>query len=413
MTDTSIADKLTICGGEPIRTAPFPAWPVFGAEDEKALTDVLHSGKWFLGDRVAELERAFTAYHEARYGVAVSNGTTALQVALTAIGIQPGDEVIVPPYTFIATASAVTETGGVPVFADVDAETYLIDPEAVEAAITERTRGLIAVHIGGQPADLDRLVEVAQRHSIRLIEDSAQAHNAAWKGRKVGAIGDLGTFSFQASKNLNSGEGGFITSDDRELSERAWSIHNCGRSREGAWYEHPLIGGNYRMSEFHAALLLSQMRHLDEQTARRTRNAELLTSLLSEIDGIAPLKVDSRVTTHAYHLYIFRYDGASFGGASRDRFIEALGAEGIPCSSGYRPLYQEPAFAARYQDYPFDSPHFGGKPDYTSVHCPVTERICAEEAVWLTQSLFLGTEDDMGDIAAAVRKIRDHGDQLA
>ena len=412
MSGVRVDEKLSICGGQPVRTAPWPAWPQHGPEDERALLDVLHSGKWFLGEKVVEFERTFADYHQAKYGVSVCNGTVAIQVALEAIGIAPGDEIIVPSYTFIATASAVSTTGGIPVFVDVDADTYLIDPDAVEAAITEQTKAIIAVHIAGQPADLDRLTEIAGKHSIRLIEDSAQAHNAAWKGRKVGAIGDLGTFSFQASKNLNSGEGGFITTDDCELDERAWSIHNCGRAREGQWYEHPLIGGNYRMSEFHAALLLAQMRNLDEQTARRGTNGPLLTSLLSEIDGIRPLKVDERVTTHAYHLYAFRYDSQSFGGVPRDRFLEALRAEGVPCAAGYRPLYKEPAFAARYADCPFDSAYFGGKPDYAKVSNPVCERICAEEAVWLTQNMLLGPQEDMHQIAAAVAKVRENASQL-
>ena len=254
--------------------------------------------------------------------------------------------------------------------------------------------------------------KLAAKRGIALIEDSAQAHGAAWKGRKVGAVGDLGTFSFQASKNLNAGEGGFITTDDEELANRAWSLHNCGRAREGAWYEHPLVGANYRITEFQAGLLLNQILRLDDQMATRSLNGELLTSLLSQIDGVEPLRVDPRVTRHAYHLYVIRYDADSFGGAPRDRFIEALEAEGIPCSSGYRPLYGEPAFAASFRDYPFETAYFDGKPDYSRFSCPVTERICADEAVWLTQNLLLGTEQDTRDIAAAISKIREHAGQL-
>ena len=403
---------LSIAGGTPVRRSPFPSWPVFGPEEEEALLGVLHSGRWFLADKIDAFERAFAEFQEAEFGIAVSSGTTALQVALEAIGIKPGDEVIVPPYTFIATASAVVATGGIPIFADVQPGTYNIDPTAVEAAITDRTRAIIAVHIAGRPADLDAILEIARPRGIRVIEDACQAHAAAWKGRKVGAIADLGTFSFQASKNLCAGEGGFITTNDRELGERAWSIHNCGRSPQGAWYEHPLIGSNYRISEFHAALLLSQMRNLEAQTATRTRNAERLDALLSQIDGVDPMEPDERITTHAYHLYIFRYRAESFGGAARSRFIEALQAEGIPCSSGYVPLYKEAAFGSRFDDCPFESSYFGGKPDYSQVSCPVTERICAEEAVWLTQTMLLGPESDMDDIAAAIRKIRDHADQL-
>jgi dTDP-4-amino-4,6-dideoxygalactose transaminase len=267
------------------------------------------------------------------------------------------------------------------------------------------------VHIGGCPCDLDALNAWAADHQIHLIEDAAQAHAAAWKGRRVGAIGHLGTFSFQASKNLCAGEGGFITTDDEALAERAWSVHNCGRSRTGAWYEHPLIGSNYRISEFHAALLLHQLERLEAQTARRTENSALLTSLLHQIEGIAPMGEDERTTTHAHHLYIFRYQAESTG-LTRDRFIEALSAEGIPCSSGYRPLYREAAFTTHFIDSPLSSPYFQGRPDYSGVSCPVTEHACVREAVWLTQNMLLGTADDMRDIASAINKVLTHAAAL-
>jgi dTDP-4-amino-4,6-dideoxygalactose transaminase len=386
---------------------------VFDATEEEAILGVLRSGSWFLGERVAEFERTFTEYCEAKHGVSVSSGTVALQVALEAAGVVLGDEVIVPSYTFIATASSVALVGGVPVFVDVDPDTYLIDPAAVEAAITEKTKAIIAVHIAGQPADLDALTAIAAKHGVLLIEDSAQAHAAAWKGRRVGAIGDLGTFSFQASKNLNAGEGGFIVTDDEELQLRAWSIHNCGRAPGGEWYEHPLVGGNYRLTEMQAALALSQLRRLDEQTEKRTHSAALLTEQLSEIEGIRPLAVDERVTRHAFHLYVFRYDADAFGGASREQFLKALAAEGIPCAAGYKPLYREPAFQARFSDFPLSSPAFGGRPDYSGVHCPVTERICADEAVWLTQNLLLGTESDISQISEAIAKIAAQPEALA
>jgi dTDP-4-amino-4,6-dideoxygalactose transaminase len=404
--------QLAIRGGTPVRTAPFSPWPVYGTEDEQALLEVLRSGRWFMASRLEAFEKAFAAYQDARFGIAVSSGTTALQVALDAVDLKLGDEVIVPSYTFVATASSVVMVGGVPVFVDVEPGSYNLDPAAVEAAITPRTRAIVAVHIAGRPADLDALGALARRHGLRLVEDAAQAHAAAWKGRKVGAIGDLGTFSFQASKNLNAGEGGFVTSDDRELAERAWSVHNCGRSPEGAWYEHPRVGGNYRLGEFQAGLLLSQLPRLEAQTATRTRNARLLASLLRSIDGIEPLDDDPRVTTHAYHLFILRYRADAFGGAPRERFIAALQKEGVPCSSGYRPLYKEPAFRARFAEYPLTSAYFKGRPDYDRVCCPVTERICAEEAVWLTQNLLLGAEEDMHDIARAIRKVQDHAGEL-
>jgi dTDP-4-amino-4,6-dideoxygalactose transaminase len=404
---------LAITGGEPTRRAPFPSWPHITPTDEAALLEVLRSGRWFLADKVAAFERAFAAFQNAPYGVAVSNGTVALQVALEAIDLKPGDEVIIPAYTFIATASSVALVGGLPVFADVQPGSYNLCPASAEAAITEGTRAIIAVHVAGRPADLDALGDLARRHNLYLIEDAAQAHAAAWKGRRVGAIGHLGTFSFQASKNLNAGEGGFVTSEDRRLAERAWSLHNCGRAPEGAWYEHPLVGGNYRLSEFQAGLLLSQLGNLESQTVRRTRNAELLNTLLGEIEGVSPLDPDPRITTHANHLYIIRYQAKAFGGVSRDRFIAALQREGIPCSSGYNPLYKEAAFRTKFQDYPFVSPYFKGKPDYDRVRCPQVERICAEEAVWLTQNMLLGPEEDMADIARAICKLRVHAGELA
>lgn len=413
MTTSIDSQPLAAAGGTPIRTSPFPGWPVFDATEEEAILGVLRSGSWFLGERVAEFERTFTEYCEAKHGVSVSSGTVALQVALEAAGVVLGDEVIVPSYTFIATASSVALVGGVPVFVDVDPDTYLIDPAAVEAAITEKTKAIIAVHIAGQPADLDALTAIAAKHGVLLIEDSAQAHAAAWKGRRVGAIGDLGTFSFQASKNLNAGEGGFIVTDDEELQLRAWSIHNCGRAPGGEWYEHPLVGGNYRLTEMQAALALSQLRRLDEQTEKRTHSAALLTEQLSEIEGIRPLAVDERVTRHAFHLYVFRYDADAFGGASREQFLKALAAEGIPCAAGYKPLYREPAFQARFSDFPLSSPAFGGRPNYSGVHCPVTERICADEAVWLTQNLLLGTESDISQISEAIAKIAAQPEALA
>jgi dTDP-4-amino-4,6-dideoxygalactose transaminase len=403
---------LALNGGSPTRTTPFPSWPKFDETDERALAGVLHSGRWGMADRIDEFEAAFAAYQEAEYGISLNSGTTALQVALSAVGVGPGDEVIVPSYTFVATASAVAAVGGVPIFVDVLDDTYNIDPASVQEALTERTRAVIAVHIGGQPADLDALGELLADRDIALIEDAAQAHGAAWKGRKIGAIGDLGTFSFQASKNLTAGEGGAVISNNRELADRAWSHHNCGRSRTGAWYEHPRLGSNYRMSEFHAALLLSQLEHLDEQMATRTRNAQLLTSLLAGIEGLTPLKADERVTTHAYHLYVLRFDSERFGGVDRERFIEALNAEGVLCSSGYRPLYREAAFTNSFADYPLETPYFSGKPDYSRFECPVTERICAEESVWLTQNLLLGEEADTRDIANAIAKTREHAHTL-
>jgi dTDP-4-amino-4,6-dideoxygalactose transaminase len=287
------------------------------------------------------------------------------------------------------------------VFADIDPETYNLDPKAAEAAITDRTTAIIAVHIAGCPADLDAFRELAQRRGLRLIEDAAQAHAAEWRGRKVGAHGDAGTFSFQASKNLNAGEGGIMLTDQEEVYERAWSLINVGRVRGGGRYEHGLLSGNFRMTEWQGALLNSQMRRLEEQTRRRNENALYLARQLEEIPGIQPLKRDERVTCHAYHLFVFRYDAAQFGGLPRQEFLRALGAEGIPCSPGYTPLYRENAFRPDRATHPF-----AGDREYSSVHCQAAERASTEEAVWLYQYMLLGAREDMDDIVAAIQKIR-------
>jgi dTDP-4-amino-4,6-dideoxygalactose transaminase len=400
---TTLTSQLAIHGGAPVRQEPWPSWPEWDEADAQAVADVVRSGEWFSmsGTRVRAFGEAFAAYHSARFGAPCTNGTQALEIALRSVGVQAGDEVIVPPYTFIATASACVQVNAVPVFADIEPETYNLDPRAAEAAITEHTRAIIAVHIAGCPANLDAFQELAKRRGLRLIEDSAQAHGAEWRGRRVGAHGDAGTFSFQASKNLNAGEGGIVLTDQPEVYDRAWSLIHVGRVREGGWYQHELLSGNYRMTEFQAALLLSQMRRLEEQTRRRNDNALYLAQQLEEIPGIRPLARDERITCHAYHLFIFRYDSEPFGGLPRQEFLRALNAEGVPCSPGYTPLYREHAFQPSPETHPF-----AGNRDYHAVRCPVAERACTEEGVWLTQPLLLGTHRDMDDIVASIRKIQ-------
>lgn len=402
----STADVLAIHGGTPVRSRPWPQWPIFDETEEHAILDVLRSGKWWSveGTKVREFEEAFARFHDAQFAVCVTNGTAALEVALRAAHIGCGDEVIVPPYTFIATATAVLAVGATPVFVDVEEESLNIDPAKVEEAITPRTRAVIPVHIAGCPADMDGVLEVARKHNLLVIEDAAQAHAAEWKGTKVGAIGDMGCFSFQASKNLNAGEGGAVITNDPHWADQIWSVHNVGRVRGGRWYEHHVLGGNFRMTEFQAAILLCQLRRLPEQTERRTRNAQKLTELLSQIPGIRPPRPDPRVTRHAYHLYIFRYNKEAFGGRPREEFLRALNAEGVPCSAGYVPLYKERVFVNRPASN--DLCRRSMLKDYSKVYCPVCERACAEEAVWLYQNMLLGDEEDMADIATAIAKVQ-------
>jgi dTDP-4-amino-4,6-dideoxygalactose transaminase len=406
--------KLAINGGEQTRSKPFPAWPIFDDREIKALEEVCRSGHWgcISGTKVAEFEKKFAQFQDAKYGVCVTNGTVALEIALKAVGVKAGDEVIVPPYTFIASASSVLNIGAIPVFVDIEPDTYNLDPSKIEAHLSDKTKAILAVHIAGCPADMDGIMEIAQKYNLKVVEDAAQAHAAAWKGRRVGAIGDAGTFSFQASKNLNAGEGGIIVTNDAEVYARAWSLHNCGRVPEGRWYEHRILGTNARMTEFQAAILLAQMERLEEQTRIRNENAEYLSQMLAEIEGIKPLKRDPRVTTHAYHLYIFRYDAKAFDGVPRQRFIEALNAEGIPCASGYVPLYKEQLFYVEPDGCPLECGFYGRKMDYSKVCCPITEHACANEAVWLFQNMLLGSKEDMEDIAQAIRKIKDNIHEL-
>lgn len=400
--------SLALKGGVPVRRTPFPEWPIWDEAEEQALLGVLRSGKWgrLNGKYAATFEQAFAHAHGARHGIAMVNGSISLRVALLAAGIREGDEVIVPPYTFLATATSVVDVNATPVFADIDPDTYCLDPETVEAAITSRTRAVIPVHLGGQAADMDALCVVARKHGLAVIEDAAHAHGAEYKGRPVGALGHMGSFSFQSSKNLTAGEGGMITSNDDSLAGLCRSIHNCGRTSKGPWYEHAILGFNYRMTEFQAALLLCQLDRLQQQTERRDRNGLFLNRALGVIPGIRPLVRDESITRHAYHLYVFRYDAETFGGIPRRVFLEALQAEGIPCSAGYPvPLYGQPLFARRafgpFTGYRHNRPDL----DYSRSACPVCEKACREEACWITQSVLLGEESDMQDIARAVTKI--------
>lgn len=401
-----MSERLAIDGGTPVRSKPWPAWPVYDEREEAALLEVLRSGQWWAvgGKKVPQFEAAFAQFQDARHAVCVTNGTAALEIALRALGIGCGDEVIVPPYTFIATASSVLAVGATPVFVDIEPDSLNINPEAIEAAITERTRAVIPVHIAGRPADMDGVLRVARAHDLFVIEDAAQAHAAEWKGRKVGAIGDCGTFSFQASKNLNAGEGGAIVTDSDDVADKCWSVHNVGRTKSGRWYEHHVLGGNFRMTEWQAAILLAQLERLPEQTETRTRNARRLTEALRAIPGIRTLPDDPRVTRHAHHLYIFRYEPEAFGGRSRDEFLKALNAEGIPASAGYVPLYREVVFQRKTAG--IGSWCKAGRPiNYNEVQCPVCEEVC-QDAVWLFQSILLASPEDLDDIPEAISRIQ-------
>lgn len=394
-------ERLAVDGGRPMRTAPFPAWPVYGEREEALLLEVLHSGQWgeISGSRVVEFGQAFATFQDAAFGICVPNGTLALELALQALGVSQGDEIITTAYTFIATASSAFAVGARPVFIDIDPETNNIDPARIEAAITPRTKAIVPVHIGGQPADMDGVLEVAREHGIPVLEDAAQAWGAAWRGTRVGALGDLGTFSFQESKNITAGEGGIVVTNRRDLRDRVWSIHNVGRVPEGAWYHHAVLGRNLRMTEWQGAILTAQLERLPEAMTIRARNAARLTGLLGEIPGLRPTRVDPRVTGHAWHLFQIIFDPTRFGGHARDEFVRALVAEGIPASAGYVPLTQAPAIRDTLRH------RFGAGALANLADVPNADA-AGRHTVWLPQTVLLGSDDDMDQIAEAARKIQ-------
>jgi dTDP-4-amino-4,6-dideoxygalactose transaminase len=421
--------KLALKGGDPIRRRPFPAWPEVDAADEEAVAQVVRSGRWWMysyaagelasdpaqgGSRVEAFERAFAKFQGVKHCLATSSGSGALEIACRAVGLQPGDEVITTPYTFIASSSCILNACAIPVFVDIDPETYNLDSRLVEAAITDRTRAILPVHFGGNIADMTGLSTIARRHNLSIIEDSAQAQGASLTGnRGAGGLGDLGIFSLQQSKLLTCGEGGIVTTNDSKLAELAWSLRHYGREKEGLWYEHFRLGWHYRMTEFQGALLMTQLAKLPAQNQVRERNARCLYKLLRGIPGINPCQLNPETEHPVFYLVILRYDRTGWDGLSRERMLEALQTEGIPCAGGYSfPLYENPLFtnidfnAARSpfrlgRDEPVDFLKYRGS-------CPVAERACREESIWLPQNLFLGSEDDVTDITRALEKVYDN-----
>ena len=397
--------SLSLLGGTPVRTRGFPAWPVAGEADEARLLRTLRGGKWgkLHGTQVAEFEARFAAVQGARFCIGVVNGTVSLRLALLAAGLPAEAEVIVPPYTFLATASAVVEANMIPVFADIELETFNLSPAAVEAAITPRTRAIIPVHLGGQPVEMDALLAIARKHDLIVIEDAAQAHGASYRGKPVGALGQAGSFSFQSSKNLTCGEGGAITTSDDAFATRCRSLHNCGRAADGPWYEHHAIGGNYRLGEFQGAVLNGQLEDFEARATVRERNGSALARRLSEIPGLHPQSRPASCTRHAYHLFLFRIDSDAFG-APRHAVLAALQAEGIPVSRGYPfPLYRQPVFLKRAFG-PYLSTA-AARLDYNAVRCANCEIICEAQGAWLEQNLLLGSQSDLDDIIRAFEKI--------
>ena len=402
-------EELSINGGKPAKRKPFPAWPMYDEKELAAVKNVIESRQWWrtIGSQVKEFEQEFAKYQNAKYALAVANGTQAIEVALAALGLAHGDEVLVPAFSFISTASAVLSVNAVPIFVDIDPDTYCIDAKLLAAAITPRTRAIIPVHMAGHVADMDAILDIARQHNLAVIEDAAHAHGAEWKGERVGALGLGSIFSFQAGKLMTAGEGGIIVSNDEAFIERCFLFSNCGRPRTDRTYQHSVLAGNCRMSELHAAVLRAQLTRLDEQIERREANAARLDRMLGDVSGLTPQqRHDSRVTRDPYYMYMFRYDETAFGGLSRQDFVDALIAEGVPSYVAYPALHRTPvfrngAFAPRWRS---DDPAL---PDYNAVSCPVSEEI-GDTVVWFHHSVLLGDEQDLREIVEAIEKIRVH-----
>ncbi|HOX03455.1 MAG TPA: DegT/DnrJ/EryC1/StrS family aminotransferase [Candidatus Paceibacterota bacterium] len=407
-----------LLGGKPAHAGGWPAWPTWRESWEPAVLEVLRSRRWFRGSgqTVAEFEEAYAKLMGAKRCLATASGTTALLVSLHVMDVDAGDEVIVSPYTFIATYNAVLINKALPVFADTDPATLTMDPASIESRITDRTRAILPVHIFGLPCDMDPINAIAKRHQLAVVEDACQAWLAEYHGRKCGTLGDLGCFSFQESKHLPSGEGGAVTGNSDALMDRCTAFHNCGRATGGFKGERPYFtrGSNYRMQHFQAAILTQQLDKLVSDTARRRANADYLSAQLRQIPGVQPVRLpaDSRAV---WHLYPFRYDSREFSGLSRDHFMRALGAEGVPVSSVYHEQYfdglMDEAIESRGFKRLFSPQRLKAYRD-SFQELKGNRQACAA-TVAMTQNMLLAERSDMDHIVEAIRKIRAHSAALA
>lgn len=409
--------KPAVLGGPKAFTGKWNSWPIIDQTDEKELLKVLNSKKWCrLGSPTApRFEQEYQKLTGAKHALATSSGTNALYTMLGALNIGPGDEVIIPPYTFIATYNVVVLNYALPIFVDSDIESFQIDANKIESAITPQTKVIMPVHIGGSPVDLDTILSVAGKHKIAVLEDACQAHLAEWKGKCVGNWGLAGGFSFQASKNLNSGEGGAVITNDSNFADNCYRFHTQGQGGNSAGLEtgSGTRGTNVRLSEFQAGILLAQMTRLVEQSKRRSENADYLTKLLNQIPGILPAKLYKGVTKSAYHLYMFRYDKEKFAGMDRAKFLKALSGEGVPCSSGYGMMNKD-AYVTDLAKNKHYLSVYGEKRMKTWLdqnYTPQNEKL-TQQAVWFTQNMLLGSKTDMDQIAEAIMKIQKNAAEI-
>jgi dTDP-4-amino-4,6-dideoxygalactose transaminase len=419
-------NHLALLGGAPVfdgmKNPPqWPEWPLWIPQtDESQVLEVLRSGVWSRSKITDEFESAFAAVLGAKHCLTTVNGTNALICALKNLNIGGGDEVIVPPYTFIATIQAILQVGAMPVFVDINPETFQIDTNKIEKKITPQTRAILPVHICGLPADMNHILAISKKHNLVVVEDACQAHLAEIDHKKVGTLGDAGCFSFQNSKNLPIGEGGAIVSNNGTFIDQCYSYHNYGIAqgsiKETMGTGTVMLGTKLRLTEYQAAIGLAQLKRLEEQTKRRNENAEYLKSQLELIPGIIPYKLCPGVTRAAFHLFPFRYKKEYFRNLSRGEFIKALRAEGVPCSGGYTTLNDKPYLKNAFGTKNFKKLYTHKQLDWHSFlernQCPENDLICNDEAVWFTQNMLLGTKEDMNYIALAIQKIYKDSDNL-
>ncbi len=411
------ADKLAIKGGSPVRTDEWPGWPVWDKDAEDGIVKMLRSGNWWRGNggHVEEFEKKYADMMDAKRCLATASGTTALLVATHVLGVDAGDEVLVSPYTFIATYNVIFMNKALPVFVDTDPETFLIDPDKIEDRITDRTSAIMPVHIYGLPVDMDSVNAIARKHNLKVIEDACQAWLAEYKGKKCGTLGDLGCFSFQNSKHIPTGEGGAIVGNNDEIMDRCYAFHNCGRPHGTFRWDapYPTRGSNRRMQQFQALMLISQMERAQRDADIRLENALYLDKKLNDIPGIIPYKPARGASRAVYHMYPFRYKKEVFNNVPKQQFMQALQAEGVPCSEGYGPqntygLIEEALNSKGYKRL-FSKQRLDQYREEN--HLPGNNQLC-EEAVCIYQSNLLAGRKDMDDIANAITKIYENRDQL-
>ena len=406
--------ELAINGGAPVRSTDYPAWPVVDDDVVAAVTDVVRSGEWGgfpePGVNGGAFEEAFAAYQGAAHGVLMMNGTVTMEVACKALDIGWGDEVIVPALTFAATAYAPMAAGAIPVFVDVTPETWTIDPDLVEAAITERTRAIMPVHLGHQMADMDRIMAIANTHGLAVIEDCAHAPGQRWRDQGAGCIGDFGSFSHQSSKILTSGEGGSLLTNDAALAQRAHSIIDCGRAKDPDEKSYT-FGANYRLSDLNAALLVVAMQRFPAQQAERAVTGKAFERAVGAVPGVRVMPHDDRVTRWSFYNYILAIDPEMFAGATNEVVCAAMEAEGIPAEVQYPSMNRYELFQPSLSRLPV-AVEFADRLDMQAMSFPVAEAAGQRESVYFMENVFRDGDRGIDDAVEALAKIQRQADEL-